>query len=42
MKKNPGRRERRRLFFANRRLAGRKRSKMHDHYWHYKSMKGEV
>lgn len=30
MKKNPGRRERRRLFFSNRRAAGKQRAKLHD------------
>lgn len=39
MKKNPGRRERRRLFFTIRREAGRKRAKFHDHFYHQKAMK---
>lgn len=37
MKKNPSRKERRRLFFNNRRAAGQKRAKMNEyrssHYW---------
>ena len=42
MKKNPGRKERRRWFFATRREAGKKRAKLHSSYWHKKSMKGEI
>lgn len=32
MKKNPGRKERRRLMFSNRRAAGKKTAKLHDRY----------
>lgn len=42
MKKNPGRRERRRWLFATRREAGRKRAKLHDHYYHQLAMKGHA
>ena len=42
MKKNPGRQMRRQMFFATRRELGRRRAKLHDRYWHIKSMKGEV
>lgn len=42
MKKNPGRKERRRLFFSRRRDAGKKRAKLHDEYYHRKARKGEI
>ena len=32
MKKNPGRKERRRLMFQNRRAVGKQRAKLHDSY----------
>lgn len=32
MKKNPGRKERRRLMFQNRRAAGKQKAKLHDSY----------
>ena len=42
MKKNPGRRMRRQMFFATRSDIGRRRAKLHDHIMHQKAMKGEV
>lgn len=32
MKKNPGRKERRRLMFQNRRAVGKQKAKLHDGY----------
>lgn len=37
MKKNPGRKERRRLMFENRRAFGKKKAKLHDSYMKLKA-----
>ena len=41
MKKNPGRRERRAWFFRSRREFGRKRSRLHSHYYHQLAVKAK-
>ena len=40
MKKNPGRKERRRLMFQNRRAAGKQKAKLHDNYMKQMARKG--